>query len=362
MSALTNLLQETINRQGSDLHVISGQPARIRRHGILEIVVAKRLVRDEVQAALEEIMPAAAWQQLHAENSVDFAFDLDSQARFRVNVFEQLGGFGAVFRLIPTSAQSLEKLALPNVLAKLCRHRQGLILVSGKTGSGKSTSLAAMIDRINASRSGHILTIEDPIEFVHRRKACLISQRELGQHTPSFAAALRSALREDPDVILVGELRDPETIALAVTAAEMGIMVFGTLHTGSAVTAIDRMVNAFPEDKQVPARAMLSTSLQAVIAQQLVRHRDGNGRVAAVEILVNTPAVANIIREGRTEQLYNAIQSGAMVGMQTMAGALRKLLDSGVIDGEEAYRASNADAAFEEYLDDDDEEEADEYV
>jgi twitching motility protein PilT len=254
-----------------------------------------------------------------------------------------------VFRVIPETALSLEALNLPDVVPSLCQQHQGLILVTGKTGSGKSTTLAAMIAFINEQRRGHIITIEDPIEFVHQRKRCLISQRELGAHTQTFSAALRSALREDPDVVLIGELRDLETMSLAVTAAETGILVLGTLHTNGAVSTVDRLVNAFPISKQNQVRTMLATSLRAVISQQLVKTADGQGRVAAVEILVNTPGVANILREGKTEQLENALQTGGLQGMQSMDSALRRLLDAHAITGDEAYDNAFRKAEFERF-------------
>jgi twitching motility protein PilT len=269
-------------------------------------------------------------------------------ARFRVNIFRHLGGMGSVMRAIPTQAKSLDELKMPDILRSLCRHTQGMILVTGKTGSGKSTTLAAMIDEINKNLSGHILTIEDPIEFVHQRKQCLISQRELGIHTPSFASALHSALREDPDVILVGEMRDLETISIAVTAAEMGILVMGTLHTNGAGATIDRIVNTFPANKQNHVRTMLSTSLRGVVSQQLVPRTGGDGLVAALEIMVNTPAVANIIRQGKLDQLENTLQGGRRDGMTTMDSALKKLMEKGTITGKAAYAAAIEKRKFED--------------
>lgn len=349
MATIDRLLELAVHREASDLHLIAGQPARIRRHGELLRVGNERLGREALEQHLLELMPEAAAEQLWRHDSADFAYTVASLGRFRVNAFHHMGGMGAVFRAIPSAPQAMEALGLPRVLSTFCRGRQGLILVTGKTGSGKSTTLAAMIDFINRSRRDHVITVEDPIEHVHHREQCLISQRELGQHTSGFAPALRSALREDPDVILVGELRDSETMGLAVTAAEMGILVFGTLHTATAVTAVDRVVNAFPAKKQGHVRAMLSTSLRAVIAQQLLRRADSDGRVAAVEVLINTPAVANLLREGKTDQLQTAIQGGALVGMQSMDNALRGLLDQGLIDGREAYRAASNKKEFESY-------------
>ncbi|MBV9345828.1 MAG: PilT/PilU family type 4a pilus ATPase, partial [Gammaproteobacteria bacterium] len=270
------------------------------------------------------------------------------RGRFRVNVLRHLNGMGAVFRAIPSKALTLDELKLPESVRQMCRASNGLILVTGKTGSGKSTTLAAMIDDINLRVKGHILTIEDPIEFVHQRKSCLISQREIGVHATTFSAALHSALREDPDVILVGELRDLETMSIAVTAAEMGILVMGTLHTNGAAQTVDRMVNVFPADKQSHVRTMLSTSLRGVISQQLLQRSDKQGRVAALEILVNTSAVSNLIRQGKLDQLENTMQSGAQHGMRTMDSAIQQLLDARQITGAEAYKKAINKGRFED--------------
>jgi twitching motility protein PilT len=272
-------------------------------------------------------------------------------ARFRVNVMRHLNGMGAVFRAIPSIARTMDELNLPEAVRNLAKTNNGLVLVTGKTGSGKSTTLAALIDDINSRVKGHILTIEDPIEFVHLRKSCLISQREIGVHATSFSSALLSALREDPDVILVGELRDLETMSIAVTAAEMGILVMGTLHTNGAAATVDRMVNAFPSDKQSHVRTMLSTSLRGVVSQQLIPRADKQGRLAALEILINTPAVANLIRQGKMDQLENAMQSGGALGMRTMDTAIQELLDKRHISGKEAFKKSINKAKFEQFRD-----------
>jgi twitching motility protein PilT len=264
-----------------------------------------------------------------------------------VNILRHLSGMGAVFRAIPSKALTLDELKLPDAVRQMCRASNGLILVTGKTGSGKSTTLAAMIDDINSRMKGHILTIEDPIEFVHQRKSCLVSQREIGVHAPSFSAALHSALREDPDVILVGELRDLETMSIAVTAAEMGILVMGTLHTNGAAQTVDRMINVFPADKQSHVRTMLSTSLRGVVSQQLLQRADQQGRIAALEILVNTSAAANLIRQGKLDQLENTMQSGAQFGMRTMDKAIQQLLDQRLVTGKEAYKKGITKVKFE---------------
>jgi twitching motility protein PilT len=347
MAQIDSLLIDILQRKGSDLHFIAGDPPRIRLYGDLMEMRPDRLEAKFVQEALYEIMPKPALERFEAKDGADFAYTLPQHGRFRVNVMRQLNGMGAVFRAIPSKAVTLDQLGLPEAVRQMCRANNGLILVTGKTGSGKSTTLAAMIDDINKREKGHILTIEDPIEFVHERQNCLVSQREIGVHSPSFAAALHSALREDPDVILVGELRDYETMSIAVTAAEMGILVMGTLHTNGAAQTVDRMVNVFPADKQSHVRTMLSTSLRGVVSQQLLQRADKQGRVAALEILVNTPAAGNLIRQGKLDQLENVMQSGAQFGMRTMDSAIQYLLDHRQITGKEAYKKAINKAKFE---------------
>jgi twitching motility protein PilT len=338
-------------RKGSDLHVVAGDPPRMRVHGDLITLDNQRLDPEELRAELFEIMSAQSREQFQRHDSADFAHAIPDLARFRVNVFRHLNGIGAVFRGIPSKALTLEELKMPRALHDLATATRGLILVTGKTGSGKSTTLAAVIDAINGRLKGHILTIEDPIEFVHQRKLCLVSQREIGVHSPSFADALHSALREDPDAILVGELRDLETMSIAMTAAEMGVLVMGTLHTNGAAATIDRVVNIFPADKQDHVRNMLSTSLRGIVSQQLLKRKDGSGRAVALEILINTSAAANLIRQGKLEQLENVMQSSGAAGMCTMDGSLRKLFDEGVITGEEAYLQAFDKSKFEQYKD-----------
>ncbi len=340
-------LKEVLARNGSDLHFIAGDPPRIRQYGELHPLRSEPMTAQYVQEVLMEMMPRAAQQRLEEKHSADFAYIIPGVSRFRVNVLRQLNGLGSVMRAIPSTALSLDQLNMPDSVRNLCKVNSGLILVTGKTGSGKSTTLAAMIDDINIRNKGHILTIEDPIEFVHQRKGCLISQREVGHHTPSFREALHSGLREDPDVILVGELRDYETMSIAVTAAEMGILVMGTLHTNGAAPTVDRMVNAFPADKQPHVRAMLSTSLRGVVSQQLIPRQGKPGRAAALEIMVNTPAVANLIRQGKLDQLENVIQSGAAQGMRTMDSAIQDLLDKAIISGKHAYQKAMNKSRFE---------------
>jgi twitching motility protein PilT len=351
MAEINSYLQVLLERQGSDLHLIAGLPPRMRVHGKLNVFEDNPLPADQVERLLGAIMPEKAVAEFNANDAADFAYSIEGLARFRVNVMRHLGGMGGVFRAIPQVAKSLDELKMPAALKSLCKHTQGLLLVTGKTGSGKSTTLAAMINEINANFKGHILTIEDPIEFVHQRKQCLVSQREVGEHCPNFAAALHSALREDPDVILVGEMRDLETISIAVTAAEMGILVMGTLHTNGAAQTVDRIVNVFPTEKQPHVRTMLSTSLKGVISQQLVPNKEGDGLVAALEVLVNTPATANIIRQGKLDQLETAMQAGRKAGMCTMDKALSDMFDRGEITGRTAYDFANKKEKFNEHKD-----------
>jgi twitching motility protein PilT len=347
--AIDQYLTQVLERNGSDLHFLAGDPARVRQYGELKALSDQLLAAETVKTTLYEIMPKLAVERFEAKDGTDFAYAIPNVARFRVNVMRQLNGMGAVFRAIPSSAKTAEELKLPAAVMDLCKINSGLILVTGKTGSGKSTTLAAMIDDINTREKGHILTIEDPIEFVHVRKNCLISQREIGVHAASFASALNSALREDPDVILVGELRDLETMSIAVTAAEMGILVMATLHTNGAAATVDRLVNAFPADKQPHVRTMLSTSLRGVVSQQLIPKPDKQGRVAALEILINTPAVANLIRQGKMDQLENAMQSGTATGMKLMDVAIQALLDSKQISGKDAFIKSINKSKFEQF-------------
>jgi twitching motility protein PilT len=347
--AIDQYLTQVLERNGSDLHFLAGDPARVRQYGELKALSDQPLAPETVKTTLYEIMPKLAVERFEAKDGTDFAYAIPNVARFRVNVMRQLNGMGAVFRAIPSSAKTAEELKLPAAVMDLCKINSGLILVTGKTGSGKSTTLAAMIDDINKREKGHILTIEDPIEFVHTRKNCLISQREIGVHAATFASALNSALREDPDVILVGELRDLETMSIAVTAAEMGILVMATLHTNGAAATVDRLVNAFPADKQPHVRTMLSTSLRGVVSQQLIPKPNKQGRVAALEILINTPAVANLIRQGKMDQLENAMQSGTATGMKLMDVAIQALLDSKQISGKDAFIKSINKSKFEQY-------------
>lgn len=304
---------------------------------------------DTVKDCMLEIMDATTQRAFDDDDAADFAYEIPDVSRFRVNIFRHLNGIGAIFRAIPSKALTLEDLGMPKIVHELVRHTHGMILVTGKTGSGKSTTLAAMIDAMNKRLKGHILTIEDPVEFVHRNQGCLISQREVGIHCDSFAHALHSALREDPDVILVGEMRDLETISIAVTAAEMGILVMGTLHTNGAAQTVDRIVNSFSADKQSHIRTMISTSLRGVISQQLLPTKGKAGRVAALEILINTSAVGNLIRQGKLDQLETAMQAGGNLGMQTMDFALLDLVNKGVIDGQEAYLQANNKSKFERF-------------
>jgi len=349
MSKIDQYLQAALKQNASDLHFVSGDPVRARIHGELQILMEEKLTIDTVQEAVLEIMDGTTQRTFEKEEAADFAYEIPDVSRFRVNVFRHLNGIGGIFRAIPSTALTLEQLDMPPVIYDLCKQTSGMILVTGKTGSGKSTTLAAMIDAINKSMKGHILTIEDPIEFVHKTKSCLISQREIGLHSGSFAEALHSALREDPDVVLVGEMRDLETISIAVTAAEMGILVLGTLHTNGAAQTVDRIINSFPADKQSHIRTMISTSLRGVVSQQLLPTKHKAGRIAALEVLINTTAVANLIRQGKLDQLETAMQSGGNMGMQTMDAALMDLVEKAFVSGQEAFKQANQKSKFERF-------------
>jgi twitching motility protein PilT len=324
----------------SDLHLSTGCPPRVRVHGEMKVMPGAEAAREHVLLEqLFEITPERSRQEFERRNDTDFAHAIPEVSRFRANLFRDRRGPGAVFRAIPFEIRSPEELGLPGQVLELCYLTKGLVLVTGPTGSGKSTTLAALIDYINQNRSDHIITIEDPIEFVHENKKCLVNQREVHSHTDSFKDALRAALREDPDIVLVGEMRDLETIAIAVETAETGHLVFGTLHTTTAPSTIDRIIDQFPADRQGQIRQMLSTSLRAVISQTLCR-RIGGGRVAAYEILYSTPAVANLIREAKTYQIYSVIQTNRGAGMMTLNDSLIELVRNRVVDPKEAYMLS----------------------
>jgi twitching motility protein PilT len=333
------LLAHTVESGASDLHLRVGVPPSVRLHGEMDVVPGSDfLTPADTLTMVDQVVPKELRAKLDEEKELDFALELMGSERFRANVFVERLGYGGVFRVIPRAIKTLDDLGMPAVLAELCRREKGLVVVTGPTGSGKSTTLAAMVDLINSERRGHILTIEDPIEFVHKPKNCIVTQREVGAHTHSFANALRSALREDPDVILVGEMRDLETISLAITAAETGHLVFGTLHTMSAPKTVDRIIDAFPADRQAQIRTMLSESLEGVVTQALLPRADGGGRVPALEVLPVLPSIRNIIREGKTHQMPSIMQTGVSHGMITMESSINKLVASGVVTQEHATR------------------------
>ena len=332
---ITELLAFSAKQNASDLHLSAGLPPMIRVDGDIRRLNVPAMENSDVRRLIYDIMNDRQRRDYEEHLETDFSFEVPGVARFRVNAFNQARGAGAVFRPIPNKVLSMDALGMGEVFQRLSMLPRGLVLVTGPTGSGKSTTLAAMIDYINEQRFEHILTIEDPVEFVHTSKRCLINQREVHRDTHSFSGALRSALREDPDVILVGELRDLETIRLALTAAETGHLVFGTLHTTSAAKTIDRIIDVFPGEEKSMVRSMLSESLQAVISQTLLK-RQGGGRVAAHEILIATSAVRNLVREDKVAQIYSAIQTGGALGMQTLNASLAKLVKEGVVSMEEA--------------------------
>jgi len=338
---ISELLVFALENKASDLHLSAGEPPMLRIHGEMIKIEMPPLTRDEVHRMIYDILNDQQRKVFEEDLELDFSFNLGDMGRFRVNVFRQLRGEAAVFRAIPTRIPTFEELNLPPVLKEIARLEKGLVLVTGPTGSGKSTTLAAMIDLINTEEKGHIITIEDPIEFVHPSKSCLVNQRELGPHTKSFANALRSALREDPDVILVGEMRDLETISLALTAAETGHLVFATLHTSGAPKTVDRIIDVFPAAQQNQVRAMFAESIQAVITQALFRRKDGKGRVAAFEIMIATPAVRNLIREAKIAQIPSIMQTSRAIGMQTMEAACQDLVNRNLVNREDvAYYIS----------------------
>jgi twitching motility protein PilT len=347
VAIIDTYFEEMKAKGASDLHLAVGFAPMIRKSGELVPLDHPVITAEANRQILFEILTEKQQQTVEQNRDFDMAYELSGVGRFRCNIFHQHRGIGAVFRIIPTEILTLEQLNLPQAVRSVADLNTGLVLVTGPTGSGKSTTLAAMINHINETRGAHIITIEDPLEFVHPNKKCIFTQREIGTHANSFADALRVASREDPDIILVGEMRDLETISLALTCAELGILVFGTLHTNSAAKTIDRIINAFPTNQQAQARAMLSESLRAVIAQQLLRTADGRGRCAANEILIGSSALASIIREGKITQIESLIQTGTKAGMQTMDQHLMELVKEERITREAAYEKANKKALFE---------------
>jgi twitching motility protein PilT len=342
---IAELLAFSVKNKASDLHLSAGLPPMIRVHGDVRRINVPPLEHKDVHGMVYDIMNDTQRKGYEETLEVDFSFEIPNLARFRVNAFNQNRGAGAVFRTIPSKVLTLEELNAPKIFKEIANQPRGMVLVTGPTGSGKSTTLAAMVNDVNETEYGHILTVEDPIEFVHESKKCLMNQREVGTHTLSFANALRSALREDPDIILVGEMRDLETIRLAMTAAETGHLVFGTLHTSSAAKTVDRIIDVFPAAEKEMIRAMLSESLRAVISQTLCKTKDGTGRIAAHEIMIGTPAIRNLIREAKVAQMYSSIQTGQALGMQTLDQNLQDLVKRNLVSIPEARnKAANKDA------------------
>jgi twitching motility protein PilT len=351
MARLDDLLRQLKARGGSDLHLAAGIEPRIRVSGHLTALDGVTPLGDDaLRALMKEIAPAETWAAYEQDNDADFAYGLEGVARFRANYFRQEHGAGAVLRMIPEKILTLEDLKLPAVVETLAHLRSGLVLVTGPTGSGKSTTLAALIDRVNTTYAKHVVTIEDPIEFVHPPKKSTFSQREVGRHTASFAGALRAAIRQNPDLILVGEMRDRETIGLAITAAEMGVLVFGTLHTNSATKTVDRLIDAFPAAEQEQIRVSLSESVAGIVSQLLLRTADGKGRLAVNEVLLRTTALPNVIREGNTPMLASIIQGGRGLGMQSMDDALWDVASKGLVTARDAYMKAQDKPRFEKLV------------
>lgn len=353
MAVIDQYFRVLIEGNGSDLHLSEGQPPKVRIHGSIQPISDGILTREVLLHMLQEICEPKAFETYLETGDLDFAYEMDATSRFRCNFFKQQYGFGAVFRLIPTEIASLNTLGIPKSVENFSNVRSGLVLVTGPTGSGKSTTLAALIDHINMRHSRHIVTIEEPIEFVHQNKKSIVSQREVGVNTPTFADGLRAALREDADIVLVGEMRDLETISLALTAAETGQLVFGTLHTNNARKTVDRIIDVFPADQQSQVRTMLSTSLRGVVAQLLMKRIDRPGRCAVNEILVATPAVGAVIREGATQKLYDIISGGKQHGMQFMDEAIMEKLIAGMVSPVEAYMKAIDKSRFKRFLPED---------
>lgn len=350
MPYIDQFLSVIVEQNGSDLHIGEGQPPKMRRHGDVRPIRPEPVTRDEAAGMLSEICGAQSWELFEERGDLDFAYEMDERSRFRCNFLKQTNGYGAVFRLIPTTIATLEQLGIPPVVKRFGHLRGGLVLVTGPTGSGKSTTLAALIDYINENFSRHIVTIEEPIEFVHTNKKSIITQREVPVDCVAFPDGLKAALREDADIVLVGEMRDLETISLALTAAETGLLVFGTLHTNNARKTIDRMVDVFPANKQAQARTMLANSLRGVLAQLLLKKADGSGRLAVNEILIASPAVSAIIREGATQKLQDVIVAGKGQGMQFMDDAIHALLQSGAVSPHEAFMKAIDKNRFKQFL------------